>query len=812
MSLTLCSTAFADSETATSPFPAADAKGVITLTSDVTLTTTYVVNGDTTIDLNGHKITGNNCRAIWVKTGTLTLTGTGTVTSIKDSNGSSFAETSSVIRVGDDGTTNNGAAGIVIESGVTVSTNCCYGVTVFDKGNDTLTAKVYGKITAATMPALGGNGTKNWGNVTFDVYEGAEITSTSSPAIYHPQAGTLNVNGGTITGATGIEMRAGTLNVSGGTIKATGTYKAPIANTSGTTTVGAAIAVVEHTTQMGVTVNLNGGTVTAGENAMAIVVSDPHNSGADDVKVTVNGSTVFGGLVQETSVGRNTPISVKSGAFTDLASAMTYATNGATIKLANDITMSGAKVEAGHDFTVDFDSKTVTLGVPAVGSEGTETNGFQLLKGSDITFKNGTIKVSADNLTEKTKKNSKGEDVNNNIQHLFQNYSNLTLENMTLDGTYLYGTSSKYVVSNCCGTTNITGNTSITAPEGGVAFDVYYWANESYSEGLTVNVNTTGTIKGTIELAASSNASNYADKAKLNITNINHVGDIVKKSDATVVVTGGTFTSSPAAYLPATGYAVTYNGSNYVANEKKNVDAGATGDNKTSVVEIETGKMENVSIPSAAIEADKELTVNGTDGTNKVSVTLNAAAVNQVAEAGELELTVTTKEAKNNTNVDEANKDAYANATKNTATTNAVVVTIDLKSDGNNVFTGDTTGAYAIVKVPYKAGMKDVTVTYLAAGGSTTTLDAANSANLTQNNTFYYDSTTGDITMRLPHFSQYLINGSVQRSYINRYNNGAVTTDKAESPKTFDAGVAIYGVMAVSSVLGMGYMGKKKFF
>lgn len=36
-------------------------------------------------------------------------------------------------------------------------------------------------------------------------------------------------------------------------------------------------------------------------------------------------------------------------------------------------------------------------------------------------------------------------------------------------------------------------------------------------------------------------------------------------------------------------------------------------------------------------------------------------------------------------------------------------------------------------------------------------------------------------------------------------------TEKIEAPKTFDAGIAVYGVMAVSSLLGMGYMGKKKF-
>lgn len=36
-------------------------------------------------------------------------------------------------------------------------------------------------------------------------------------------------------------------------------------------------------------------------------------------------------------------------------------------------------------------------------------------------------------------------------------------------------------------------------------------------------------------------------------------------------------------------------------------------------------------------------------------------------------------------------------------------------------------------------------------------------------------------------------------------------TEKIEAPKTFDAGIAVYGVMAVSSLLGMGYVGKKKF-
>lgn len=43
------------------------------------------------------------------------------------------------------------------------------------------------------------------------------------------------------------------------------------------------------------------------------------------------------------------------------------------------------------------------------------------------------------------------------------------------------------------------------------------------------------------------------------------------------------------------------------------------------------------------------------------------------------------------------------------------------------------------------------------------------------------------------------------------YTHTPTPTEKIEAPKTFDAGIAVYGVMAVSSLFGMGYVGKKKF-
>ena len=82
--------------------PAADDNGVITLEKDVELAATHEFSQDTTLNLNGHNITAKDKRALWVKVGTLTIEGQGTITSVKPENGS-LENSSSVIRVGDSG-------------------------------------------------------------------------------------------------------------------------------------------------------------------------------------------------------------------------------------------------------------------------------------------------------------------------------------------------------------------------------------------------------------------------------------------------------------------------------------------------------------------------------------------------------------------------------------------------------------------------------------------------------------------------------------------------------------------------------------
>ena len=116
-------------------------------------------------------------------------------------------------------------------------------------------------------------------------------------------------------------------------------------------------------------------------------------------------------------------ITINGGEFVDLANAVKYAADGATIKLAADATGSGLASADGakvrDNLTIDFAGYTYTMVNPAVGSKGTETQAMHWGTSlSNITMKNGTFKV-ADNATE--------------VAMAMQNYINFTAEGMTFD-------------------------------------------------------------------------------------------------------------------------------------------------------------------------------------------------------------------------------------------------------------------------------------------------------------------------------------------------------------------------------------------
>ena len=225
-----------------------------------------------------------------------------------------------------------------------------------------------------------------------------------------------------------------------------------------------------------------------------------------------------------------------------LVNAVAEVKTGETITLLRNVDNGSGVIidKSGVSFTIDFDNYTYTVVGNLAGSNGTKSQCFQILKGATVTMKDGTIVAN-----------------NSSIKMMIQNYSSLTLNNMTLDSTK--GTNSvSYVMSNNCGNTVITGNTNITAKAGGRAFDVYYWPNGGYGDGLSVTVdeNMTGTIAGVVEYTNDGANTEYVDKAKLNIEGGNFIGSFYvdvsggAEAPASINVSGGSFSDAvPVAYL-----------------------------------------------------------------------------------------------------------------------------------------------------------------------------------------------------------------------------------------------------------------------
>ena len=86
-----------------------------------------------------------------------------------------------------------------------------------------------------------------------------------------------------------------------------------------------------------------------------------------------------------------------------------------TIKLLDNASGDGVIVPSDRNITFDLGGHTYTVSQNTVGSPGTETNGFQLLRNSTVAFQNGKLTSTA-----------------STCQMLIQNYCNLTLLNVDL--------------------------------------------------------------------------------------------------------------------------------------------------------------------------------------------------------------------------------------------------------------------------------------------------------------------------------------------------------------------------------------------
>lgn len=240
------------------------------------------------------------------------------------------------------------------------------------------------------------------------------------------------------------------------------------------------------------------------------------------------------------------PVTDAASIATAVADLATAGKKNVVVTVANNMdNTSGIKTAKGNTLTMDLNGKSVGVSY-GQGSTNTTTNGMQLLQGSTVTLKNGTYKANH------------GNDADHNIAILIQNYSNLTIENCTLDMREANDTAgnskgTSYALSTNCGKVVIKGDTNIYARKNTeYALDVMHWENTSYKEegtSVTFDETMTGTVNGKIDVYCYRN------------------GKTVKPVDdggAVLTIMGGTFVNSGLtleqfkAFVP-TGYTVTTN-------------------------------------------------------------------------------------------------------------------------------------------------------------------------------------------------------------------------------------------------------------
>ncbi len=267
----------------------------IKLTDNIEVTKEIILDTKVTLDLNGKEVAFAEGASINIIGGNLSITGTGTLyekvpdySPIRLKGSENAADTNySTLTVGTN-VTLKGWAGIMIRQlkddkpyayGVTVN---LYGVAtgVNDKKGDDGTG-IY----------VNGNIIHNDNAPVINIYKSAKITGTGL-GIYAAGFATWNIeDGASIEGKTGIEIRAGILNVNGGTIKGTAIPTETTPNGNGSTTEGAGIAVVQHTTKNTIKVTVTKGLIEGYTAFYQNNTQKNDEASVAKIKLAINGGT-----------------------------------------------------------------------------------------------------------------------------------------------------------------------------------------------------------------------------------------------------------------------------------------------------------------------------------------------------------------------------------------------------------------------------------------------------------------------------------------------------------------------------------------
>lgn len=411
-------------ETLQEAIGAANAGDTVTIAKDLALTEGITVAKAITLDLGGKKLTASGCSAVTVtgasatvRGGTIEVSaGSDTYAVTVGASGSLSTESVTIIGHGASGVLVNGGSyakrltniqatdgfGIRVVNGGSASHEggmvvANYGVFVAGSGS---TFNMNGGDISASGFGITGNGLAANGGTAINI-SGGSVSSTDSIAVYHPQAGTLTVSGGSLSGTYGgIGIKSGTLTVTGGTIAGTsgGAYVDGESNGNGIHVSGSAIHVDSRAGYAGgMNINISGGTLSS-NNGYAI---DEVSGGSSQISsLSVTGGS-FRATLGSIRLAPGANASISGGSFSHevpaeycatgfvcdgengsydivradsiveaqigdttyktLAEAIAAAKDGDTVVLLRSVSVDGEGiVVSGKAITLDLNGKTIT--------------------------------------------------------------------------------------------------------------------------------------------------------------------------------------------------------------------------------------------------------------------------------------------------------------------------------------------------------------------------------------------------------------------------------------------------------------------
>ncbi|MBR4151380.1 MAG: hypothetical protein IKT98_00290, partial [Selenomonadaceae bacterium] len=497
---------------------AASDTDVIKIVKDFALSSTVNISKNVTLDLNGKTISytgsGSSGYPLYISKGELT---------INDSSGN-----------------NSGC----------INANANYAVVIYPSNPNTAKLTINGGTFKSNGYTITGNGTCTWDNAITITINGGVIEGRQL-GVYFPGEGILNVNGGTITGATGVEMRAGSINATGGTIVGTGTSYSSDPNGNGSTSSGAGIAISQHTTKKAVTVNISGeNTEIKGTNAVA--VSNPQDNAKNlAIEVTVDGATLTSTKTDATKNQEGNAI------LSDNANVSITVNNG---KLEGNVA-----VTKDENPKADTNNTTITMnGGTTTGNVINAGSGDSKVEISGTAEVQGDVKSSGDAPTAISGGEVKGT-VKNESANAKTEISGGTVKNVeSSNGETKISGAAKV-------TETVTTSGGTTEINGGEVKNVTSSGGETTVTGTAKVTETVTTSGGTTEINGGEVKNVTSSAGSTTVTGTAKVKGDVENSGGTTNVTGGEIKGS----VKSTGAGTTTNVSGGIVNGNVTSDENA---------------------------------------------------------------------------------------------------------------------------------------------------------------------------------------------------------------------------------------------